>query len=438
MATLPRLREIRLSFIWRETFSSLLTGERPAAPMAFFGDEQAHAGKFAEVQRQAAEQAAAVARRVAALRTSGSDLTTLAREAAAARQQIYDGLRAPAALTPPWPWLGRRYVHHFWQWYLGNQRPEDLPPAEAWRFVVPLRGSFPFRMGTAELGPTARARIMLDGFFYPHGVVAVIVVRLLLRQPEASGAPAGGEQRGGLVVQQAMRHALQVRWKARLPLTLASGEAEAWTLAELAEQMLADLRQRALGPGGRSDFRPVEPLSVATVIQGSGVGSSYAVSPGSTTHGFLEGLCTWQRDWNKRQDLRDPAKANLFFRDEDPPRSLLYHLAGARAVWLPDQFTAAGGPAKHSLGCFHRNQTLLLMQTEMLARLPVLYTNLEDQQKPVPPALASLARAAAERLSLLYSAGRGSFEGVTYQSLSAKAFLDNNGYMGPVSRVQQA
>ena len=69
-----------------------------------------------------------------------------------------------------------------------------------------------------------------------------------------------------------------------------------------------------------------------------------------------------------KNDALHPWDASTCLKIRHAPLShVLYGLDRGRAVWFPDLFTKQG--RVHALGCYHRNLTLLSLQTESLVEL---------------------------------------------------------------------
>jgi len=49
MSIPPRLLDLRLSFVWTETFPTLLAGAAPGAPMAFLGSPDSFSAEYEKI-----------------------------------------------------------------------------------------------------------------------------------------------------------------------------------------------------------------------------------------------------------------------------------------------------------------------------------------------------------------------------------------------------
>jgi hypothetical protein len=424
MSSPPRIFELRISYIWTETFPTLLTGTASDAPMAFLGEKSTYANRYEEIKGQLNQLGERWEQESWNLRMEHySDPKLLAAQQAKLAAEYQKRTSDPELLTFPWPWLGSNYIHHFWQNYFENVKPNQLQGAKAWEYVVPLRINMPVQIGSPwpETGP--KCRIMVDGLFYPHGVALVIMARLLFKQETDGGVTGVNEQ--GVGLQRMMERALELRRDLVLPVSLPDQTQHKLSLDALASALLDYLHTRALGAHAPQGDRPSQPLSIATVIQGRGGDAMLPVIEDSDLHKVLAGLCNWREDWSQAQDLASPVTANLLIGSATPGH-MVYHTTRGRAVWMPKYFDSPARRDMHKLSCYHRNLTLVSLQTEMLAQTNVYYTDYLDRGEPAPAALAELARFAAIRLGYLYAALKKGSKKYTYNSASPRFYLEEN------------
>lgn len=440
MSILPRILELRLSFIWTETFPTLLTGTALQAPMAFLGNHDSYTSEYEKIKQQMSDlikQQDEQYEQLYSSHDSYDDPKTLAVQEAELKQAFQKQLNNSDILTPPWPWLRRNSIHHFWQYYFENVEPNKLGSAQAWEYLVPLRVHIPVQIKSPWPPDGPKCRVMVDGLFYPHGVAVVIMARILFkRHTDADGTTAGAEE-PGLGPTRTMERALQVRKNLTFPVMLLDGTPDNLKLDALATELLNYLRERALGKGSPQGTRPSEPLTVATVIQGRGGDATLPITPNGDLHKVLEGLCSWKDDWAEQQGLKPLADANLLI-SNSPPGHIVYHLARGRAVWMPKYFALPTRRDEHKLSCYHRNLTLVLLQTEMLAQVNVLCTDYLDRGEMPPPMLQSLARFAAIRLGYLYAALKKGGKKYTYNSASPRLYLQENDYVDLINQVRES
>src|SRR5437867_1311687 len=124
------IHDFRLSLIWIETVPDLLDGGAPKAPASFLGNRFAYANQF---------------------------------------DAPSSGPGAQLSLERPWPVTRAR---EFWNLYYEDERPLDaLGGKDAWQGVTP------FRRRLGQLQPDwPGARLVREGFLYPHGVAFVVTL----------------------------------------------------------------------------------------------------------------------------------------------------------------------------------------------------------------------------------------------------------------------
>jgi hypothetical protein len=427
MSIAPRVLELRLSFAWTETWSTLVG---IPAPLAFMGDPDSFASRYDQIRQQMRDLGQKWLSQDQALQASHTgDDRTLAAKRAQLKREFLATLRDPKVLTPPWPWLGRQYVHHFWQYYLGNIEPNYLSGSSAWRYVVPLRAHVPVRIGSPWPPGGFKCIPQWDGLLYPHGVAIVLTLRLLFKEAKEPSA-------AGLGIKLATDRGLRVRNSEEFPVQWPGEPQDKLKLDLLANRLLDYLRERALGTAAdQPGSRPTQPITTtATIVQGRGGSPTEPIAPNSLLHEALEGLCSWNDQWQKVQP-RPLSEANLLV-SQAPAGHMVYHLARGRAVWMPDYFNSTSGRDQHKLSCYHRNLTLVTLQTEMLAQAVVLYTDYLDREEEPPEAVRSLARYAAIRLGHLYETARKGSKKYTYNSASPRCYLKDNGYVPIINQAR--
>jgi hypothetical protein len=377
--SIPLFYEARLSFIWVETFPDLLTGGTPTAPLIPLGTWSTFA-------------------------------------------PFFDGIKAPslasAPLPPsglalPWPPLNPRYQHHFWQFYLQLRDPNGVTSKLAWERLVPLRTKIPVSVQSPWPAPTSPTwQIIVDGLLYPHGIALVLMPRLQFES--------------GVSLTSLVDYALDVRHTAALPVTLPNGSTNTLTLDALATVLLTYLRERALGPGATPGTTPFDPQTIVTVVRGDNVLDSLPVQDGSDFHRALEGFCMWSPTW-VTDTLADTIKnANLLNGHGNPAGHVVYHRARSRAVWFPRDFTAKKKKFNNRLSCYHRNFTLVSLQTEMLAEMVTLYRSAPALGLTPSDDFKALAKNAATWLGYLYAAFKTANRSFTYNSAGPRAFIEEN------------
>jgi hypothetical protein len=310
------------------------------------------------------------------------------------------------ALTPPWPYTTPQYRQWFWRYFLQND-PASLTGDEASQKLVPFRTRFPAKILSAK----SWIRVIADGFIYPHGVGLVMTLRLYFDRGEW---PAQG-----IALERAVQNAVVAYAHEKYDGAWDDSKTFSGTLDTLADTLLDHLRERVLGPGVPPGTRTLRPFSVASVIRGSTEQTETAPKEGGDVHAALQGLCNLRTTW-QADSLNPFAKSLLRVRQSAPKSHVLYYTAQGRAVWYPVSFTATG-PYNRTVGCYHRNLTLLHLQTEALLQALTAAADLTKSGKTVPPELRKICADAAIQLSGIYSS-----ETSTYRSSSPRIYLDEN------------
>lgn len=401
------IKEFRLSFIWFERLSTLLDGSVLTAPMAFLGAPDT----FVKAFNDAREETIGVVEKYRAQNPTPSpadpDYPRLMKAwRKAFYQHVNPLLAASTALMPPWPYLEANYTHYFWLYYL-RRNPNKIDGEIAWQYFVPLRTGFSAKIKASR----PRDRVLVDGLLYPHGIAVIIMLGL---QPEHG---TGDDPESGMTLHRAVQRAVDARSKDSYDVRWDNGTPERLKLDGLAFRLLDHLRERTLGAGAPDGVRSINPFSIATIIRGSGVQSALPVPPNGDIHRALEALSTWHASWQTNQ-LHDLDKARLRLRFGHPKGHVLYHLERSRAVWFPDAFQSRHS-FKRTLGCYHRNLTLLSLQTEAMIQMLRLRAGFKEAGAAVPDVLDVLAHSAADRLGILYGSNEDS-----YQSSSPRAYID--------------
>ena len=428
----PRVLELRLSFAWTETWSALAGSDDDKAPRAFLGAPNSVANRYDQIGQPLNDLEQEWKAQDQVLQASHTgDKKTLAAKRVQLRREFQLKLANPEVLTPPWPWLGRNYAHHFWQYYLGNIEPNNLSGNAAWQYVVPLRVHVPVRIGSPWPPGGFKCIPLWDGLLYPHGVVAVLTLRLLFRS-------LGGASKG-LGLKLATDRGLRMLYSEQFPVRWPGAPQEKLKLDQLANRLLDYLRERALGAGAEQEgSRPTQPITTtATVVQGGGGDATVPIAATGLEHKALEGLCSWDNQWYKVEPQKSLKEANLLL-GQAPAGHMVYHTARGRAVWMPDYFNAHSGRDQHKLSCYHRNLTLVTLQTEMLAQAVTLCTEYLDSEHKPPEAVTSLAQNAAIRLGHLYENTRKGSKKYTYNSASPRFYLEENGYLELIKQAQES
>jgi hypothetical protein len=373
-----RIRELRLSFIWFERWSHLWDPGPPIA-MQFLRSAADYAKEFDQMIAETVLMAG--------------------REPPAARM-------TPTALTPPWPFMNPNYKHYFWVHYL-KTAPANVKGNQAFRKLVPFRTGVAAKISSDQ----SSIRVITDGFIYPHGVGLVLALRLFFDR--------GKWPAQGIALEQAVEGARLARSEQEYEVAWQNSKTAKGKLADLANLFLDDLRERVRGAGVPAGEPTQLPFSVASVIRGDSELTNADGLETGDVHAALQGLCTLRRGW-QADSLTPFLKSRLRIRQTAPKAHLLYHTDRARAVWSPTSFRATG-KFNRTVGCYHRNLTLLHLQTEALLQALTAAADLIEDGETVPQELRTICENAAIRLSAIYNS-----ETSTYRSSSPRFYLDEN------------
>ena len=407
-----QIRTLKLAFIYTQTVSGPILGQLPgAAAMPFLGNRADYANKYDEI-RQKYKQ---LQKEIDALPGSSQR-----RELRLKRQHE---LSLSGGLGPPWPWLflTDNYLHHFWQYYFENRPPNEVSGQALWGFVTPLELYQPVMLQPTQAIAGVKLDVGAQSFVYPHGVAVIIHATLRFMPDNAVPGSSGGAD-----LQSMMNDVMDLRWRMAFETKVGDQSYGSLKLEGLSQRLLRAAREQAFGPDVDAEPDTGRPLTVATVLKGSGVDATLPVAPQGLLHLALESLCDWNDSWDSRNraELTELDKADLL-KDHSIKGHIVYHAKRGRAAWMPAYFRPSGNTKTQKLSCYHRNTTLVLMQTDMLLKAVLLYRN----HNPAPDALTDLAKQAAVRLGYLYGStvdeqGRK----FTYNSATPRAYVDDNGY----------
>lgn len=359
-----RVHDFRLSLIWIETVLDLLEGKAPQAPASFLGARFAYATQF---------------------------------------DAPSSGAGAQLSLERPWPVTRGG---EFWSLYYEDQRPLDaLGGKQAWQGVTP------FRRRLGQLQPDWQgARLVREGFLYPHGVAFVVTLT----------------QRANLDLTQTGDSALDFR---RKPKSYSDpGGKASIRLDDMADQARSELRTAAFGPNATVGRRPTEPFSVFTVVTGSNVNPTVPTQDGGDVHRLLDGVTGWSQAWASASPP-PLAKQALTLRKGAAAGDVLYARSRGRAIWFPGSFTRPAGEVR-SLSCYHRNLTLVSLQVESLGALAREAALKLGAGQAWSQDLTAVARNAVNVLGRLYG-GRS-----TYRSWSPRSQIEQNGLVPDINTTR--
>jgi hypothetical protein len=370
------IKDVRITLIWIETFFDLLETNEPGdLPYSFL----AHGWAYKEQVKK-----------------------LLAPE------------KIPSGLSLPWR---KSAGNQFWTLYLDNTIPGHISANKAWAKLIPLRGSLDIKLIPTWKGPPS----FVEAFFYPFGTAFTVsfYLRKLMDLPS--------------LVNQA--HNLYKNGLFHLEI----GEQIKKTthLSGVAYEAINLTRQSALGSPTHGGTISPHPLSLVTVIRGSGINPSIPISNHpeivNIQHTF-EGLVNWRDNWQtiNLPSLDDPVIKVDIASSKSSPGDFLYssrdpNLIG-RVIWFPGSFTLT--KPTNSLACYHRNQVLGAIHTESL----LSFAKLLIQKYPAfgylnQANLRWCSQKAALELSNFYTGDH------TYRSSSLKHQIDQRNAKGAINQL---
>ncbi|MCP4326893.1 MAG: hypothetical protein GY791_00440 [Alphaproteobacteria bacterium] len=302
---MPKLNNIRLSFVWVDTIPGLLDGAAPAAELAWLGRR----GDFVyEFDR---------------------------------RQQPYP---IGDALDMPWrpPDSGRG----FWRHYFEDKRPAAVNGNQAWKNLAPLREDVSRSSPDGE----AFTEMRVSALYFPHGMALVLTLNL---------------RDLALDLMAATKRAMTLRHDQ--VLTLADEPGKRYSLDVLGNTIRDRLRGTHFA-GLASHAGRDQPFSVVTVLEAADVDPLAAVVDGDETHRALEAMTGWNPHFEAVDLANAPiAKARVERRTSKGLDSdLFYARKSGVAIWLPRELDR-GPKGRTALSCFHNNLLHGTVQTRSLA-----------------------------------------------------------------------
>lgn len=313
--------------------------------------------------------------------------------------------------TFPWLENGRQ---NFWTNYLSIYERHDLAAKKAWKHLIPFRSKSLVKIDTAT---TPELRATIEGFCYPHGIASVITVKIKEDLPFV-------DMINKAISAYSMTY--QVNWAK-------SKKKDQLTLRDLAKRHLDLLYQLTCDKFARKRKAPGAPITVATIVNAKDLDPLAMIEPNSIIHRGLEGLCTWDGNWeiNKLHDL-EPNSYKL--KDISPQSYLIYGIKLNRAIWFPghfhDSIKSRGIKKIRKLGCYHRNQVLVSLQAESLLSMILNVVGFIENNRMIPFALQNLSKNAVNALGRLY----GGSQKVTYRTWSSRIQIEH--YKNAVNRVR--
>lgn len=308
----------------------------------------------------------------------------------AAYFQAASGERDDRELTVPWSLPGGQ---RFWRVYLegGDSSLKNLSGQQAWHNLIPLRMHGPVSVEP----PAGAAATASEALLYPWGPVVSITVywREPLELERLAAAVVGA------------RPAIVSRASAGLDA----------------------VRKKIYGAAPR-DWRELEPFSISTAIRGEPAATGMDAGD-EPVHRFLQAVCTFNSSWED-DGLPDLESRRVARRSAEPPEHIVYGTRRGRAVWSPSHFSRPPGRQMHTLGCRHRNLSIVSAHCESLAGfVHATAVKLSDGDQ-LSPAHRKLANRAVVKLAALRD-GRS-----TYRSGSVARQMSDNGWLVDINAVR--
>lgn len=317
------INDLRITFLWTRTYFDLLQGKPEDFPQGFLSRSE----------------------------TYKEQLATLLASA-----------EIPSGLTLPWQTTSGQL---FWTRYFGGCIPGHITPGVAWRQLVPLRAQPQARLRLDEpdvlVGDTKAGsiRVGTEAYYYPFGNALAVTLHF----------------RGTLSLPGAVTAAQMCAKEAMVSLMAGARSIAQGHLFTVAQRCLDLLSAGALGRNSPGATATTDPLTITTVVGGSGVDPNVPFKnhpEKDDIQRFLEGLANWQSNW---KTVTLPSLDSGVLLDVSSSRSspgdLLY--AGqrqkgcGRVVWFPGRFTLSSQRLS-SLACYHRNLLMATAHVESLAR----------------------------------------------------------------------
>jgi hypothetical protein len=257
---------------------------------------------------------------------------------------LFDASLGPDA-TMRRPWVvptkrGRKPSNRFWMHYLGGTSLESVNGAKAWSSVLPLRVAGPWRVVDTE----AEFRLSAETLIYPFGVCGLLSATL--------SSPAALDR----AIDQLLA----------LMNTKGRVSANGSNLNFLAVvERLVDAAAAAAGATLDSESTRVDPITIVTFTQTSGVDPSAA--PSEAIRQAVYGAAAGIEDWRTIQ-VPPPVDTDLTTSTKGRHKGdVLLATDRGRAVWFPQ---SSGRPENTSaLGCYHRNLVLGSAQVDAMGAL---------------------------------------------------------------------
>lgn len=366
-----QIYSLKLSIIWVETFLNLLKNSLFQSELNFLGNYWAYIGRLDHLLKK----------------NSGS-----------------------GDLELPW---SKPTGQNFWKYYL-EMEPVRLTGNKAWRALVPLRKQeTSFKIDIPSL-PGQRP-LLLETFFYPHGLAVVITVSVKVKKDTPF----------------TLREAVDTAFIIKQQKMFGGDETlpELLSLDEIAEKCLATHHNNLIGAELINTNRTITPFTILTFVEGNKIDDLESpISELGEVHRALEAVTKWQPTWlYDSLDSLDKTRINI---RASPPSHILYGNRRGRAVWFPALFMPQPIPCR-TLGCFHRNLTLVSLQVESLGSLVSITIRELEKGIPLVGDYRNCVKNTAGILGRLYGGVKS-----TYRSWSPRIQIEQNQLVEDLNKLR--
>lgn len=311
----PILNDLRITFIWTDTYFDLLMSDDPDTfPHGFLAHGYAYKAQL---------------------------------------KTLLAPSKIPSGLTLPWRTVAGQL---FWTRYLGDRIPGHIKPTLAWEKLVPLR----MRPQVDLCLKASDTRLRTEAYCYPFGDVLAITLHF----------------QGSLPLDDAVTMAQSCAKEETIEMVAGGQTIAKGRLNSVARKCLDTICVAAIGQASQDSSITADPLTIATVIRGSDVDPAVQLKDHRAKDDIqhaLEGLANWQPNWKTvtLPSLDEPGILLDVSSKRSSPGDVLYagksQVDRGRVVWFPGRFTLSS-VRLNSLACYHRNLMTATAHVESLAR----------------------------------------------------------------------
>lgn len=310
------------------------------------------------------------------------------------------------------PWRGEQRSA-FWREYCEGTQLPQISAEAAFRLLVPFRMTPMHSPAVAMLG--GAERIFFDSYIYPHGIVTALTVQLVARPPLTLDAWRDGVRALGM--------------GRGYSVSLPGGATQSGLGARDALAAINDWFREAYFGKIENYGSSAEPVSIAAVIQGSGIDPNTPFASRSDLQKLLNAVTAWPVNWEAAQ-VPDPGEALLdAARTNASAGDAHYASRRGRTLWRPGLFTyrAPAGARPHMLSCLVHNQIAGIVQGESLRLFALRYGSSSPAERSgISP---RLRESAAVQIDRLWRGQR------TYRSSSIQRLLADKSSLAQVNTL---